>query len=126
MCPKGEALTEECFQRPQHQLEFATDRHIVRFAHGGDKSIPNTVVRHGGGKGWMLNPIPMPNFVGSDCDDMTGHPCKAGCGFSTDKSCGGGYPGGSTQAQFPNPFGRDLEGKNTAIEDQVKVGLTLF
>ena len=36
----------------------------------------------------MLNPIPMPNFVGSDCDDMSGHPC-GGC------PCGSKYPGGN-------------------------------
>jgi hypothetical protein len=43
----------------------------------------------------MLNPIPMPNFVGSDCDDMKGHPC-GGC------PCGSGYPGGNTEESFPN------------------------
>ena len=62
------------------------------------------IVKEGGGVGWMLNPIPMPNFVGSDCDDMNGEPCR-GC------PCGSGYPGGNTQKSFPNPFGKDLEGK---------------
>ena len=80
----------------------------------GPKRIPNTVVREGGGVGWMLNPIPMPNFVGSDCDDMEGKPCH-GC------PCGSGYPGGNTDESFPNPFGKDLMGKNTAIVDLVKV-----
>lgn len=47
----------------------------------------------------MRNPIPMPNFVGSDCDDMKGYPCR-GC------PCGSGYPGGNTNAEFPNPFGK--------------------
>lgn len=113
LCPKTEKLTEECFQRPEHQLEFASHEHVVLF-HDGPKKIPNTIVQEGGGKGWMLNPIPMPNFVGSDCDDMKGHPCH-GC------PCGSGYPGGNTHKDFPNPFGKDLEGKNTAILDPVKV-----
>ena len=78
ICPKTEQLTEACFQKPEHQLEFASDYHIVNFA-SGPQRINNTVVREGeGGLGWMLNPIPMPNFVGSDCDDMNGHPCH-GC-----------------------------------------------
>ena len=78
ICPKTEQLTEACFQKPEDQLEFASDYHIVNFA-SGPQRINNTVVREGeGGLGWMLNPIPMPNFVGSDCDDMNGHPCH-GC-----------------------------------------------
>ena len=77
----------------------------------------------------MLNPIPMPNFVGSDCDDGTGHPCggcPCGSGYPltltltlTLTLIGSGYPGGNTEKDFPNPFGKDLMGKNTAIEDQV-------
>ena len=62
----------------------------------------------------MLNPIPMPNFVGSDCDDMKGHPC-GGC------PCGSGYPGGARTEDFPNPFGHNNAGKNTAIMDEVYV-----
>ena len=80
----------------------------------GERRIPNTVVREGGGLGWMLNPIPMPNFVGSDCDDWSGHPC-GGC------PCGSGYPGGNTHADFPNPFGKDKAGQNTAVVDLVRV-----
>jgi hypothetical protein len=113
LCPKTQNLTEECFAKNEHQLEFVSDHHIVLFA-DGPRSIPNTVVTTGGGKGWMLNPIPMPNFVGSDCDDMRGFPCH-GC------PCGSGYPGGNTHQDFPNPFGKDLMGKNTAIQDVVKV-----
>jgi hypothetical protein len=113
LCPKNEPLTEECFQKPEHQLEFASEEHVVHFK-TGPKKIPNTIVKEGGGVGWMLSPIPMPNFVGSDCDDMKGHPCH-GC------PCGSGYPGGNTHEDFPNPFGKDNMGKNTAIEDLVKV-----
>lgn len=113
ICPKSELLTEACFQKPEHQIEFASTEHIVQFKTGA-KAIPNTIVQHGGGVGWMRNPIPMPNFVGSDCDDMKGYPCK-GC------PCGSGYPGGNTNAEFPNPFGKDRMGQNTAIQDLVHV-----
>ena len=113
ICPRTEQLTEACFQKPEHQLEFAETEHVVAFK-DGDRRIPNTVVREGGGLGWMLNPIPMPNFVGSDCDDMNGKPC-GGC------PCGSHYPGGNTEESFPNPFGRDLRGKNAAITDLITV-----
>ena len=56
------------------------------------------MVEEGGGKGWMLNPIPMPNFVGSTCDHGNGHPCD-GC------PCGSGYPGGKAG---PPPLTRGL------------------
>ena len=113
LCPRTEDLTEACFQKDEHQLDFASDEHVVLFA-DGPKRIKNTIVADGGGTGWMMNPIPMPNFVGSDCDDMTGHPC-GGC------PCGSGYPGGNTNESFPNPFGEDLKGKNAAIVDAVRV-----
>lgn len=113
ICPKSEQLTEACFQRPEHQIEFASDEHVVQFS-TGPKSIPNTIVKEGGGLGWMRSPIPMPNFVGSDCDDMKGHPCH-GC------PCGSGYPGGARNEDFPNPFGGNNKGKNTAIQDLVYV-----
>eukprot|EP00037_Helgoeca_nana_P010731 m.94655 g.94655 ORF g.94655 m.94655 type:complete len:351 (-) comp20381_c0_seq1:152-1204(-) len=113
ICPKSETLNEECFQKPEHQLEFASTEHIVLLKEG-PQAISNTIVQHGGGVGWMLNPIPMPNFVGSDCDDMNGHPCH-GC------PCGSGYPGGNTNTSFPNPFGRDRAGQNTAIVDLIRV-----
>ena len=38
----------------------------------GTQTIPNTIVKEGGGVGWALNPIPMPNFVGSTCDRGNG------------------------------------------------------
>jgi len=113
LCPSNQTLSEECFAKPEHQLEFASTEHVVLFK-DGPRSIANTIVKEGGGKGWMLNPIPMPNFVGSECDDMKGHPC-GGC------PCGSHYPGGNTHADFPNPFGRDLMGKNTAIQDLLRV-----
>ena len=67
----------------------------------------------------MLSPIPMPNFVGSQCDRGDGRPC-GGCGFNLSHSCGS-YPGGNTEKDFPNPFGSDNMGKNTAIVDLVHV-----
>lgn len=120
LCPRTQPLTEACFA--DNLLEFASDTHIVMFA-SGPKVIPNTVVKSGGGKGWMLSPIPMPNFVGSWCDRGNGHPCH-GCGFNLSHSCGT-YPGGNTQKPgwkgFPNPFGKSNMGKNTAIVDLVHV-----
>lgn len=88
ICPRGE-LSEECFAKPEHQLNFTSDTHVVKFSHG-DQRIKNTMVTEGGGIGWMLNPIPMPNFIGSDCDTINGRPCH-GC------PCGSGYHG----ANFP-------------------------
>lgn len=116
LCPRSEPLTEECFQN--NLLEFASTEHLVLFKSGA-KAIPNTIVKSGGGKGWMLSPIPMPNFVGSMCDNGKGYPC-GGCGFNLTHSCGT-YPGGNTEKDFPNPFGKDNMGKNTAIVDQVHV-----
>merc|ERR1712070_238041 len=92
LCPKTEALTERCFQKPENQLEFASDEHIFLFE-TGSKKIPNSIVKEGGGVGWMLNPIPMPNFVGSDCDDMKGHPCSGCLGKPGGQEwCGTRYP----------------------------------
>ena len=53
------------------------------------------------------------DLTGSDCDGMGRHPC-GGC------PCGSGYPGGNTHEDFPNPFGEDNKGKNTAIVDLSK------
>ena len=75
----------------------------------------------------MLNPIPMPNFVGSDCDDMSGHPC-GGC------PCGSKYPGGNVNEGVcvddicygKNPIKEGTQmGRSTAIEDEVRVPATL-
>eukprot|EP01047_Picozoa_sp_COSAG01_P046380 COSAG01_NODE_4350_length_5114_cov_3.919242_2_plen_165_part_00 len=56
ICPANQSLTEECFARPEHQLEFATNYSIIKFA-TGDRQIKNTIVRAGGGIGWMMNPM---------------------------------------------------------------------
>jgi len=125
VCPASEPLSEECFARPEHQLEFVSNTSVVKFK-SGDRRIPNTVIREGGGIGWMLNPIPMPNFVGSDCDNMDGKPCH-GC------PCGSHYPGGNDEngvcvdglCYGKNPFGKSNMGKNTAIEDEVLVPANL-
>ena len=99
---------------------------MIKFK-SGDQRIPNTIVKEGGGIGWMLNPIPMPNFVGSDCDDMKGHPC-GGC------PCGSKYPGGNVNEGVcvdglcygKNPIKEGTQmGKNTAIEDEVRVPANL-
>ena len=125
ICPKND-LSEECFARPEHQLEFVSDTSVIKFK-SGDQRIPNTIVKEGGGIGWMLNPIPMPNFVGSDCDDMKGHPC-GGC------PCGSKYPGGNVNEGVcvdglcygKNPIKEGTQmGKNTAIEDEVRVPANL-
>ena len=34
ICPRTEQLTEECFSKPEHQLEFAADEHVVVFPDG--------------------------------------------------------------------------------------------
>lgn len=113
ICPRSEQLTEACFAEPKHQLDFSSDYHTVLFK-DGPKRIKNTIVREGGGLGWMRSPIPMPNFIGSDCDDMNGYPC-GGC------PCGSGYPGGARPEDFPNPFGSPNAGRSTAIMDEVSV-----
>jgi hypothetical protein len=53
-------------------LEFATpDTHMVRFADSTkDKQIKATLVREGGGTGWMRYPIPNPYNI--SCDYVSG------------------------------------------------------
>jgi hypothetical protein len=40
----------------------------------------------------MVSPIPMPNFVGSDCDDGNGHPCPTKDGRCLGQRRGLGCP----------------------------------
>jgi hypothetical protein len=49
ICPRNE-LSEECFAKPEHQLEFVSDTSVVKFK-TGDRRIPNTIVQEGGGIG---------------------------------------------------------------------------
>ena len=34
ICPRDDALTEACFAKPENQLDFASDYHVVQFADG--------------------------------------------------------------------------------------------
>lgn len=135
LCPKTERLTEECFQRPEHQLEFATDFHLIKFS-AGERRIRNTIVREGGGVGWALNPIPNNGHAGSTCDDWTGHACTIGCpteptleaaaaAGKTAPGCPGAtYDASATAALFPNQLSTDGSGelgKNVAIQDVLRV-----
>lgn len=115
LCPANETLTEECFQR--HELDFVGDMHTVRFRNGTGTQIPNTIVRGGGGVGWMMNPIPNPIGYTSTCEHSDGRPCD-GC------PCGTGYPGGAAERDFPYPLpghNGDLTDETFRIEDRVRV-----
>ena len=49
ICPRNE-LSEECFAKPEHQLEFVSDTSVLKFK-TGDQRIPNIMVKEGGGIG---------------------------------------------------------------------------
>jgi len=92
LCPASEALTEACFQA--HPLAFARETHTIRFANASrDVEIAATVVKSGGGKGWMK--WPFPNYANGQCDYVVPFPkhCDErcpGCGaphFAADKAC---------------------------------------
>jgi hypothetical protein len=74
ICPASEPLTEACFQKPEHQLEFASDESLVKFT-TGDVRIKTIIEPQ---TGWALNPIPNNGHAGSTCDSYDGRPC-AGC-----------------------------------------------
>ena len=46
ICPANQRLTESCFAMPEHQLEFADEVSIVKFA-TGDRRIKKTIVKEG-------------------------------------------------------------------------------
>lgn len=136
LCPASEPLTEACFQKMP--LEFATpDKHMVVYANSSmNHEINATLVREGGGIGWMRHPIP--RITSEACDYVVpagkhcNFPCP-GCGapkYSADGACPGNckehYPQwdlpentGSDPALFPNPIPQGMH--DWAIEDTLKV-----
>ena len=92
LCKASEPLTEACFQaRP---LAFANEKHTIRYADSSkDVEINATVVKSGGGKGWMK--WPFPNYAGQQCDRVVppGTHCHEGCPgcgaptYGADKAC---------------------------------------
>lgn len=80
LCPAGEALTEECFQR--HHLQFAGTTSTVHWVNGTEVSIPLVKTSVGtlpAGSEWARNPIPMKDgepFPApcQDCETCNGKP----------------------------------------------------
>eukprot|EP01065_Artemidia_motanka_P022797 TRINITY_DN269_c0_g2_i1.p2 TRINITY_DN269_c0_g2~~TRINITY_DN269_c0_g2_i1.p2 ORF type:complete len:247 (+),score=44.05 TRINITY_DN269_c0_g2_i1:622-1362(+) len=74
LCPKGEPLTEDCFQKTP--LAFVGDRSWLVWANGHRAEIPATRVTEGTtppGSAWTMNPIPACNstsggFQGAGCE----------------------------------------------------------
>jgi len=136
LCPANESLTEDCFQA--HPLEWASETHTLIFKNGSTIVINATVVKEGGGKGWMLHPVPMRNKKACDYRAEPGectYKCP-GCGAAHGDAakdacpcdCGTQYPdidlpygGGSADPHWlPNPVpGHDFH--EYAIENTVKV-----
>lgn len=79
LCPASEELTEECFNKIP--LEYATpDQHTVRYANSSlDHTIPATMVTEGGGKGWMIHPIPYATSIPCDYVVQNGSHCPWHC-----------------------------------------------
>jgi hypothetical protein len=79
LCPKGQALTEECFRA--HPLDFVGDTHTIRYNDGSkaDLAINATQLSTGvtpEGSTWRRNPIPACNC------DIGGYGCTVdGKGF---------------------------------------------
>jgi len=76
LCPIGEDLTEECFQR--HPLKFDTSRQALQWNNGTRMPIKGTFVSEGTlpeGSTWAMNPIP-PRCLGGGCREGSGcTPC---------------------------------------------------
>ena len=65
LCPATEVITESCFQKTP--LAFAADTQTLRYPDPAkDKVINATIVKEGGGKGWMR--WPFPNYNEGQCD----------------------------------------------------------
>ena len=138
ICPANQRLTESCFAMPEHQLEFADEVSIVKFA-TGDRRIKKTIVKEGGGVGWAMNPIPNNGQGGSTCDDFHGKPCKGCPRDAPSMPASGGVCTNSTwpfvdpetnrtvgdvERTFYNqlsPDGSGMLGRRTAIQDTVRV-----
>ena len=144
LCPASEPLTEACFQKSP--LEFAhPDYHTILLKDHSTR-INATLVREGGGQGWMVNPIPsyasdyvacdyvVPGFPDLVADkDHCDWKCP-GCGpptYAADGACpckcAEKYPGtpnyvGADPQLMPNPLpGFDHSYRDYAIEDELKV-----
>jgi len=137
LCPAGEPLTEECFQKMP--LQFASETHMIRFRDSSkDFSIGATVVKEGGGKGWMRYPVP--ELTDLNCDyNVTAENASAHCDFACPgcgppryaadaacpTQCSKHYPGtpsnaGADPKVFPWPVpGHDMH--DFAIEDTLRV-----
>jgi len=98
LCPRREALTEECFMRMP--LAFVGDGQILRWANGTEADIRATRVSTGTmppGSMWTMNPIPTcKGFVSGGFHEMG---CKAPFGGpqfppppGCDKTCWGYQP----------------------------------
>jgi len=79
LCPSGEALTEECFQK--HHLQFAGDTSVVHWVNGTEVTIPLVKSSNGttpAGSEWARNPIPIKQkpFPApcQDCETCPGPP----------------------------------------------------
>ena len=125
-CPATSSLTEACFA--SHPLAFADEKHTIRYANASnDVEIHATIVKTGGGKGWMK--WPLPNYSGGQCDYVVPPPnhCHMGCPgcgaptYGADKACPcdcdgsckasinpdryNGLPAGNADpTQFPDPL----------------------
>jgi len=63
LCPSGEDLSEECFQR--HPLDFVRQAQRLRWTNGTEHHIQGTFVDEGtspNGSTWAMNPIPRIDF----------------------------------------------------------------
>jgi len=98
LCPKTEALTEECFKRMP--LAFVGDKQVLRWKNGTEAEIPATRVSEGtvpSGSTWTMNPIPTcKGFISGGFHEMG---CKGPLGGpqfppppGCDKTCWGYQP----------------------------------
>jgi hypothetical protein len=109
---------------------------MVRFADPKkDFAINATIVKSGGGKGWMK--WPFPNYNEGQCDYVlpSGQHCKAGCAgcgaplYAADKACPcdcdkqyKGLPAGNADPKkFPSQVPHPTDTHELAIEDALKI-----
>lgn len=130
LCKASEPLTEECFQRTP--IAFASNTQTVRYSNGTGVEINATIVKTGGGKGWMR--WPFPNYNEQQCDyvvpsgkhcDFACPGCKAplyaadnACPCDCDKQYPGLPKGHATPEDFPQQVKYNV---NIVIEDTLRV-----